>query len=67
MFCQNCGSKMERIPNSHLPVSSGMHYYGCKNCDRVIEYHFCSMSGREMGTKPSLLTYTEYLKRQKNK
>ena len=61
MFCQKCGSEMEMLPD--LFFHSGKKPYGCKKCNTVIDYNFCSVSGRDMGTKPNYLTYQEYMKR----
>ena len=61
MHCPKCGRILELLPG--LCFHSGKSWYGCEPCNIVIESNHCSVSGREMGTNPCLLTYVEYKRR----
>lgn len=59
MFCQKCGGLMEQLPD--LYFHTGKNWYGCKNCNIVIEHNFGSVTGKESGTELCHLSYQEFM------
>ena len=66
MYCQKCGNTMKLLPD--LYPDSGKSWFGCERCGTVIEYNYCSMTGRSFGANPCHLSYQEFMERiAKNK
>lgn len=65
MYCMSCGQSMELLPD--LYFNTGKSWYGCKNCNTVVEDNYCSVTGRQVGINPCKFSYQEYMERVNKK
>lgn len=63
-FCSNCQKQMEFM--KPLYFHTGKSWFGCKDCDIVVEQSHCSVTGAEHGCKRwgSYASYKKMLARR---
>lgn len=69
MKCLWCGAQLEMLPQ--LYYHSGRQWFGCKKCNLVYNYDYCSVTGLPADPVNPLkqfhLSYAEYMERIEEK